>query len=90
MLQPVNIATFTGYGKHNKIITIGLDTFKEKIVDANNKKILSAMKKAGKPVRAGDIADVTKIDKNEVTRIIKKLKDDGIISSPKRCFYETV
>lgn len=59
-------------------------------MDANSKKVLTAMKKAGKPVRAGDIADTTKIDKNEVTKIFKTLKDDGVISSPKRCFYEPV
>jgi len=52
--------------------------------------ILKAMKKAGKPVKSGDIVNVTGLSKNEVTKIINALKKEGEISSPKRCFYAPV
>jgi Mn-dependent DtxR family transcriptional regulator len=52
------------------------------------KMVLDAMKKAGKPVRPGDVAKTTKIESKEVSKIITELKKKGKISSPKRCFYE--
>ena len=53
----------------------------------NEKTILAAMKKAGKPVRPGDIVKLTNLPKNEVSKTIKQLKAQGLIHSPKRCFY---
>ncbi len=50
-------------------------------------KVLKAMETAGKPVRPGDVAEMTGLDKNDVSKAIKKLKVDGKIFSPKRCFY---
>lgn len=50
-------------------------------------KVLDAMKKAGKPLRPGQIAELTSIDKKEVSNIIKVLKKEGKVISPKRCFY---
>jgi Mn-dependent DtxR family transcriptional regulator len=52
------------------------------------KKILAAMKKAGKPVRPGDVAKLLKADSKEVSKIIDELKKQGKVISPKRCFYE--
>lgn len=49
--------------------------------------VLEAMKKAGKPVRPGEIAEVLGIDSKEVSKAIKKLKEKGEIHSPKRCYY---
>jgi DNA-binding MarR family transcriptional regulator len=54
------------------------------------KTVLDAMKKEGKPMRPGDIAKKTKMDKDEVSKIIDKLKKEGKVSSPKRCFYAPV
>lgn len=45
------------------------------------------MKKAGEPVRPGDLADMTGLSKDEVTKAINALKKDGKVTSPKRCFY---
>jgi len=50
-------------------------------------KVLSAIKKAGKPVKAGEIAEITGISKDEVARAIAKLKKLDQIKSPKACFY---
>lgn len=55
-------------------------------VDA--KKVLSTMKKAGKPVRPGDVAKLLDVESKEVSKVFNELKKDGKISSPKRCFWE--
>jgi Mn-dependent DtxR family transcriptional regulator len=52
------------------------------------KKILDAMKKAGKPVRPGDVAKMIGADGKEVSKVIKELKKQGKVTSPKNCFYE--
>lgn len=57
-------------------------------MEKNEKKVLSAMKKAGKPVRPGDVAKVTGVEGKEVSKIINKLKKEGKVISPKRCYYE--
>ena len=49
--------------------------------------VLDAMKRAGKPVRPGDVAKMAGMDSKEVSRIISDLKKKGKVSSPKRCFY---
>ncbi len=57
-------------------------------MEKNEKKVLDAMKKAGKPVRPGDVAKTTGVESKEVSKIINKLKKDGKVISPKRCYYE--
>ncbi len=49
--------------------------------------VLEAMQKAGKPLKSGEIAEITGLDKKEVEKAIKKLKKEGKIESPKRCYY---
>jgi hypothetical protein len=51
-------------------------------------KILDAMKKAGKPVRPGDVAKMICADGKEVSKVMKDLKKKGKVISPKACFYE--
>ncbi len=53
----------------------------------NNEKVFQTIKEAGKPVRPGHVAEVTGIDKKEISKIIKELKKEGKIISPKQCFY---
>ncbi len=50
--------------------------------------ILDTMHKAGEPLNAGKIAERTGIDKKEVEKAMTKLKANGSICSPKRCFWE--
>lgn len=50
-------------------------------------KILKTMKNAGKPMRPGEIAESMGADSKEVSKIIAKLKKDGKVISPKRCYY---
>lgn len=49
--------------------------------------VLETMKKAGKEMRAGDIAKVAGLDSKEVNKIIKELQKEGKVYSPKRCYY---
>ncbi len=49
--------------------------------------VLDAMRQAGKPVRPGDVAAMTGLKSEEVSKIIKKLQEKGLVVSPKRCFY---
>lgn len=51
-------------------------------------KVLEAMKAAGKPMKAGEIAEASGLDKKEVDKAMKELKADAKIVSPKRCFWE--
>lgn len=43
--------------------------------------------KENEALRPGEIAEKLGIDKKEVDKLIKKLKDEDKIYSPKRCFY---
>jgi predicted transcriptional regulator len=50
-------------------------------------KVLDTLKKADKPLKSGEIAEMSGIDKKEVDKAIKKLKVEEKIISPKRCYY---
>ncbi len=54
----------------------------------STEKVLEAMKLAGKPLKAGEIADVAGLDKKEVDKAMKVLKTEGKIVSPKVCYWE--
>ncbi|MEJ2657916.1 MAG: hypothetical protein P8012_12090 [Desulfobacterales bacterium] len=51
------------------------------------KKVLEAMKKAGKPLRPGEVAEMIGEESKTVSKIISDLKRKGKVISPKRCFY---
>lgn len=51
-------------------------------------KVLDAMKAAGKPLKSGEIAELSGLDKKDVDKAMKELKAEGLIVSPKRCFWE--
>lgn len=52
--------------------------------------VFKAIEDAGKPVKGGEIAEATGIDKKEIDKAIKKLVTEGKINSPIRCFYAPV
>ena len=52
------------------------------------KKVLDNMKKADKPLKTGEIVELSGLGKDVVAKAIKTLKADGLIDSPKRCFYQ--
>lgn len=50
-------------------------------------KVLEAMRAVDKPVRPGDLAKTLGMDSKEISKAITKLKKDGKVISPKRCYY---
>lgn len=56
-------------------------------MEDKKKLVLEAMRKSGKPMKTAEIAKATGLDSKEVSKIIKELKKEGKIISPKRCFY---
>jgi predicted transcriptional regulator len=49
--------------------------------------VVKTLAAAGKPMKAGEIADAAGIDKKEVEKSIKALVKEGKLHSPVRCFY---
>jgi Mn-dependent DtxR family transcriptional regulator len=56
-------------------------------MEDKEKMVFETMKKVGKPVRPGDVAEMTGLESKEVSKIIKSLKSKGKVISPKRCYY---
>ena len=56
-------------------------------MEAEKQAIITALEDAGEPVRPGDIAAATGIDKAQVSKLMKKLQAEGKAHSPKRCFW---
>lgn len=50
--------------------------------------VLATMKKAGTPLNAGKIAELSGLDRKEVDKAMKQLKEEGAIVSPVRCKWE--
>ena len=50
-------------------------------------KILETLKRSGSPMTAGEIAENTGIDRKEVDKTMKNLKEQGEIISPRRCYW---
>ncbi len=50
--------------------------------------VLATMKEAGTPLNAGKIAELSGLDRKEVDKAMKQLKEEGAIVSPVRCKWE--
>lgn len=50
--------------------------------------ILNVMKKAGEPLNAGKVAELSGLDRKAVDKAFAELKKDGSIVSPVRCKWE--
>lgn len=48
-------------------------------------KVIEAMKSAGKPMSAGEVATALDADRKEVDKAFAELKKEGKIISPVRC-----
>ena len=51
-------------------------------------KVLEVMRNEGQPLNAGKVAEIGKMDRKEVDKAMAKLKKEGKIVSPKRCYWE--
>lgn len=56
-------------------------------MDSKAKKVLDHLKNSASPMRPGDIATALGMEKDEVSKVIEQLKKEGLVISPKRCFY---
>lgn len=54
----------------------------------STEKVLSTLKKSGKAMKSGEIAEAAGIDKAEVDKALKVLKKEEKVYSPKVCFYQ--
>ncbi len=50
--------------------------------------VLETMKKAGEPVNAGKVAEMSGLDRKIVDKAFAELKKEGSIVSPVRCKWE--
>jgi biotin operon repressor len=55
---------------------------------STKEQVLEAMKAAGKPVSAGEVEAATGLDRKEVDKVFKALKQENAIVSPIRCKWE--
>jgi predicted transcriptional regulator len=55
---------------------------------SSSESVLTVLKSSKEALKANEISEKSGIDKKEVDKIIKKMMTDGVIISPKRCYYE--
>lgn len=64
-----------------------LYTFKFIFMDTKQQ-VLKILKDKAAPMRATEIAQLSGLDKKEVDKVMKELKKDESIFSPKQCFWQ--
>ena len=52
--------------------------------------VFKTLQTSEKPLSAGEIVKVAKLERSEVDKVMKALKAEGRIVSPKRCFWTAV
>jgi len=50
-------------------------------------KVLEVIKNAGEPINAGKVVELSGLDRKEVDKAMKQLKDNGSIVSLRRCYW---
>lgn len=55
----------------------------------NSDLIVKTLNKAGKPLKGGEISELSGLDKKTVDSALKDLQKQGKVFSPKRCYYAT-
>ena len=51
----------------------------------NKEKVIKAFADSDEPLNAGKVAELSGVERKEVDKIMKELKKDDTIVSPKRC-----
>jgi len=60
---------------------------KEGEIMDNKEKVIQAFKDSEEPLNATKVAEISGVEKKEVDKIMKDLKKDETIISPKRCYW---
>ena len=55
---------------------------------SEKEQVLEAMRKAGEPLNAGRVAELTGLDRKIVDKAFAEMKKEGSIVSPVRCKWE--
>ncbi|MDR1820114.1 MAG: MarR family transcriptional regulator [Methanobrevibacter sp.] len=53
----------------------------------NKEKVIKAFEKSEDPLNVSKVAEISGVEKKEVDKIMKELKKDETIISPKRCYW---
>jgi hypothetical protein len=53
----------------------------------SKEKVIKAFKDSEEPLNATKVSQISGVEKKEVDKIMKELKKDETIYSPKRCYY---
>lgn len=53
----------------------------------NKEKVIKTFKESEEPLNATKVSQISGVEKKEVDKIMKELKKDETIYSPKRCYY---
>ena len=53
----------------------------------NKDKVIEAFKNSEEPLNATKVSEISGVEKKEVDKIMKELKKDETIVSPKRCYW---
>lgn len=61
-----------------------------KCMSAEPESVLEAMKEMGKPIRPGEVAKKLGVESKAVSKAIQKLKKEGKVHSPKRCYWAPI
>jgi len=51
-------------------------------------KVLNVFSESANPLKAEEIVDRTGLDRKQVDKVLKELKSENRIFSPKRCFWD--
>ena len=53
-----------------------------------SEKIIGVMRNSDKPLKCGELSELSGINKTIVDKSLKKLQKEGIVISPIRCYYD--
>lgn len=53
----------------------------------DREKVIEAFKNSEEPLNAKKVSEISGVEKKEVDKIMKELKKDDTIVSPKRCYW---
>jgi len=59
-------------------------------MDVKEKLVIETLKKAGKPLKAGEISEISGLSKVETDKAMNSLKTQKLITSPVRCYWQAV
>lgn len=64
-----------------------LEYFQKGEIKMPIEQVLRVFEENKEPLRVAEVAEKSGLDKKEVDKAIKKLRADGKVVSPKRCYY---